>query len=262
MDEQKQPQDPFNIPFHTHNGADSPQLNPNDFLGFPVITVSDATIEPTDTPISGTIRFLKDSSNYYEWVRFGQEWKGISIGISSAYELISNKATDFSTINNTLYPTVEASDDQMQYYYGLATSYTNSKVPDYSASNDLLIKTTATTVSKTDTTPVKFIEVNCPVSGTLRIKWSIGGTPSFYGYSQIYRNGTAVGTLHNLGNGGVVNTLSEDVSGWSPGDKIQIYGYTDAGLGATVSMVVTSGFADNTIMAVYGVQLVWSYTTF
>jgi len=249
MDEQKQPQDPFNIPYHLHNGSDSPQLNPKDFLGFPVITVSDATVAPTDTPISGTIRFLKDSSNYYEWVRFGQEWKGISIGVSGIYELLANKKTTMT-------------DDDDDYASTSAiVDYVSSKVPDYRASDDLLYKMPdiPAGISKTGTTPQKALEITCPVEGTLRIKYQ-GATASYIGYGSIYQNGSAVGGTIVFPATGAVVTGQQDISGWSIGDKIQIYLWSSNASGA-VSLYQYGAWAEGRITAVYGTNAPeWSST--
>lgn len=57
-------------------------------------------------------------------------------------------------------------------------------------------------------------------SGTLRVKfWLFNGSGTAHG--RIYRNGVAVGTDQSGGAGGV--QYSEDISGWSAGDLLQLY---------------------------------------
>lgn len=75
----------------------------------------------------------------------------------------------------------------------------------------------------------KIKEIISPLSGTLRIKFDFtyGGGSSIA--VRIYRNGVAVGTAWSLNS---TQTKTEDISGWSIGDLIQIY--TDT-TGSTVS---------------------------
>lgn len=58
------------IPDHHHTGIDSSQLNPADFLGFPIVGGI-----PVDPAINGTIRFYWDDVNYYMYVRINNDWK-------------------------------------------------------------------------------------------------------------------------------------------------------------------------------------------
>lgn len=60
---------------HAHNGYDVNQLDPSvALLGFPVIQVTDATVNPivtnpNDRPLSGTFRFYVDNvPTYMLWV--------------------------------------------------------------------------------------------------------------------------------------------------------------------------------------------------
>lgn len=65
---------------HQHDGVDNLQVNPINFLGYPVFTVDDATVEPSDMPITGTIRFQFDGTNFTMWVRNGQNWNQVGSG--------------------------------------------------------------------------------------------------------------------------------------------------------------------------------------
>lgn len=76
--------------------------------------------------------------------------------------------------------------------------------------------------STTSITYVKLIEVIVPRAGTLTTVFTglaVGGAADVSG--RIYRNGVAVGTDHTV-NGGA--TWTEDISGWSAGDLLQVYG--------------------------------------
>lgn len=73
----------LNIPFHLHNGWDVNQLDPAvSLLGFPVLQVIDATIAPTDTPVSGTFRFYVDAvPTYRMWIyTVYQTSMGVQVG--------------------------------------------------------------------------------------------------------------------------------------------------------------------------------------
>jgi hypothetical protein len=92
-----------------------------------------------------------------------------------------------------------------------------SSIPAYSA-GDYLIGSLNYINSNTGTTPTKTHEFYLSRSGTLRIKFHLitgsGGTIQ----GQIYRNGSAVGTLRATS-----AQFSEDISGWSTGDLCQLY---------------------------------------
>jgi len=70
----------FDIPFHTHTGTDSPQVDPRNLLGFPTILVADATVAPTDNPPNGTFRFYYDSVVVYRlWARINNGWRYVNL---------------------------------------------------------------------------------------------------------------------------------------------------------------------------------------
>jgi len=51
-------------------------------------------------------------------------------------------------------------------------------------------------------------------------------------YAKIYKNGVAVGTERS--NRTIYTTYTETISGWSPGDLLQIYAYTTIGGGSAL----------------------------
>lgn len=64
-----------------------------------------------------------------------------------------------------------------------------------------------------------------PKPGTLRIKFDLntaGAGNAAYG--KIYRNGVAIGT-ERVDSDGTYTTYSEDITGWSRGDLVQLYGH-------------------------------------
>lgn len=66
---------PSKIPFHEHNGTDSPLVN----IIVKTFLVTDSTAAPTDTPQNGTIRILYDTNSWNIWVRVNNLWKTISL---------------------------------------------------------------------------------------------------------------------------------------------------------------------------------------
>ena len=87
------------------------------------------------------------------------------------------------------------------------------------ASDTLMYSSDGEITGIQDLTPVKRKELTSNVSGALRIKFDLSGVD---GHAQIYRNGAAVGTERTISNISY-STFSEDISGWSQGDLIQLY---------------------------------------
>lgn len=81
-------------------------------------------------------------------------------------------------------------------------------------------------------TYTKIIEVRLPRGGqiTTKIGMAASGDAGQAGLIRIYRNGNAVGTEHSI-NAGETNwtEFSEDISGWTAGDLIQVYQKTSGG---------------------------------
>lgn len=87
----------FNTPpiaTHEHNGWDANQLNPKISLtGFPVYSVADASVSPTDKVPNGTFRFQTDfksgTAHFYFWAYLvyvntttyisNAKWVGVSL---------------------------------------------------------------------------------------------------------------------------------------------------------------------------------------
>jgi hypothetical protein len=69
---------------------------------------------------------------------------------------------------------------------------------------------------------VKTFEVQIDRGGTLRIVFSLRAGGSGKAYGRIYRNGSAVGTERSTSSETDV-VFSEDISGWTAGDLVQIY---------------------------------------
>lgn len=97
-------------------------------------------------------------------------------------------------------------------------------------------------VSTTSTTYVKLIELIIPYGGEFRIDFDLDGNAIANGYARIYRNGTAVGTERSTANPA---SFSEDISGWSSGDLLQLYLKHDSDTATVTSFLVkadTVGF--------------------
>jgi hypothetical protein len=81
-------------------------------------------------------------------------------------------------------------------------------------------------------------EIVMQASGTYRIKFTTSAGTGITTYGRIYRNDAAVGTeqVNNFGS----QDYTEDISGWSVGDKLQIYCKATSGSG-TVSYLKIYG---------------------
>lgn len=71
-------------------------------------------------------------------------------------------------------------------------------------------------------TYTKYTEAIIPKGGTLRIKFFISGGGGAGVFGKIYRNGSAVGTERTVAASSGAH-FSEDISGWSAGDLVQLY---------------------------------------
>lgn len=85
-----------------------------------------------------------------------------------------------------------------------------------------------------------------PAGTTLRIKFDIHRTPSVGTvYGKVYRNGSPVGTEQSTVSDTYVQK-TEDISGWSQGDLLQIYGKTSgSGQSFIEDLLVTGTFEDS-----------------
>jgi len=100
----------------------------------------------------------------------------------------------------------------------------------YFLSDDVLISNdgvvTTTTGFSTPNKTKGITLTNTP--DTIRISFAFapldsGSSGTVYYYAQIYRNGGAVGTQRSLTGTLSYTTYSEDISGWSDGDELEIY---------------------------------------
>lgn len=82
----------------------------------------------------------------------------------------------------------------------------------------------------TTTTLSKVFELQLDRGGTLRITFTIFGFIN--AQARIYRNGSAVGTLRTAPT--VSATYTQDISGWSAGDSLQIYAALPSGMSGVV----------------------------
>lgn len=63
------------IQTHTHNGFDSPKIDPQNLTGFPIFTAV-----PTHNAPEGTIVLRWDGSTTYEiYARINKSWKKVAI---------------------------------------------------------------------------------------------------------------------------------------------------------------------------------------
>jgi hypothetical protein len=78
----------------------------------------------------------------------------------------------------------------------------------------------------TNTSMTKVADLKLDRGGSLRIYFTMSGPIGARG--RIYRNESAIGTLRTAPDT-LWNTYSEDISGWSAGDSVQIYASTPSG---------------------------------
>lgn len=104
------------------------------------------------------------------------------------------------------------------------------QAPDYAA-GDILLSSSDSTLSVSDAAYTKRKSIKIPRAGTMRIKFSLGNASGSGGtsvFGRIYRNGAAVGTERSVVVGGGTTEFSEDISGWSEQDEVQLYCKTSA----------------------------------
>jgi len=92
----------------------------------------------------------------------------------------------------------------------------------YAAGDDILV---AADTARTDITGVftKKKEIQLLRGGTIRVKFDLmTDSPAKLASAQVYKNGVAYGTLQSTYSTTFV-TIAEDISGWAPGDLVQLY---------------------------------------
>ena len=100
-----------------------------------------------------------------------------------------------------------------------------SNFADYAAGNIVVAAANKDTGYLTDTNTYKKVkEISISRGGTLRCKFDVsteGGSSNAYG--RVYRNGTGVGTARIASLSSAWASYSEDISGWTAGDLVQLY---------------------------------------
>ncbi len=94
------------------------------------------------------------------------------------------------------------------------------------AAGDYLTAGPTKVASSTSASYTKLGEIKINGSGALRIKFvlqQISGSASNDTFGRIYRNGSAVGTERAVAADAAMLEFSEDISGWSTGDLVQLY---------------------------------------
>jgi hypothetical protein len=145
----------------------------------------------------------------------------VSSGTEAALSLTDNTTNDVSTTKHGFVP--KAPNDTSKYFRGDGTWATiPNTVPDYSAGN-VLVGSSSKESSSSSSSYVLAKEITISRGGQLRIKFAIKSNSAAYTYGRIYRNGSAVGTERTQTAGTTYTEYSEDISGWSAGDKVQLY---------------------------------------
>ena len=104
---------------------------------------------------------------------------------------------------------------------------TLEKMENYAAGDILMVSDDTETEKSCQSNIVTiFKEAYITRGGTLRIKFD-AEQKYINGHAQIYRNGTAVGTIQDIGTS--YATYSEDISGWSATDLVRVYMWRDGG---------------------------------
>jgi len=101
----------------------------------------------------------------------------------------------------------------------------SSKMAGYTAGSNLLIKHDSEISIESYTSGLVYIkikEIQLDKGGTLRVSFHLRVTQGGTANGRIYRNGSAVGTERSVTTTSGT-TYSQDISGWSPGDLLQLY---------------------------------------
>jgi len=101
----------------------------------------------------------------------------------------------------------------------------SSKMEGYTAGSNLLIKhdsEISIDSSAVGLVYTKIKEIQLDKGGTLRVSFHLRVTQGGTANGRIYRNGSAVGTERSVTTTSGT-TYSQDISGWSPGDLLQLY---------------------------------------
>lgn len=135
-----------------------------------------------------------------------------------------------SPLDSTLFGTIKANFDDLDSRLGtMEGGGITQDMLAYAVGDVLFLWSDANSTELTTSTLTVLKEARISRSGTLRIKFTLvhGWTSgSLQITAQIYRvragNGSAVGTLRTMVGTDADTEFSEDISGWAPGDYIQI----------------------------------------
>ena len=117
-----------------------------------------------------------------------------------------------------------------------------SKLSGYTAASTYLIISVDSEAQVGATSYTKYREIRLDKGGSLRITFDLYCAGSGNAaHARIYRNGSAVGTARVRTDSGW-QTFTEDISGWSAGDLVQLYAYHDlVGAGKIRNFRIYSG---------------------
>lgn len=141
-----------------------------------------------------------------------------------------NKALDGdgSILSGTSFPSPALTSQQfwrtdlnVLYIYTGTTWSPQSGLTSYAAGANMIAGPSDFVNIVGDTSYTKVVELIVPRGGTLRVKFSLHTGAGATVYGRIYRNGVAVGTEQNTTTDLYDN--SEDISGWSAGDLLQLW---------------------------------------
>lgn len=106
---------------------------------------------------------------------------------------------------------------------GVNSSFVGSVNLNVAASSNAQIGAADNEVTASSTSYVKVKEIILgQVTGSLRVSFDLKKSNSGTVYGRIYKNGVAIGTERSTGSTSYVN-YSEDLSGFSAGDLVQLY---------------------------------------
>jgi hypothetical protein len=159
----------------------------------------------------------------------------------------ANKIADASILFSDIAQNSAAAGQVMKWNgtYWVASNDLVSSVPDIPfIAGDFVVCYNDQTRINLSPTFVKIKETKIARRGTLRIKFALqSGTDLKTVFAQIRRNGMPVGITHST-NSTTTLYITEDITGWSVGDLVQIWGYSSQ----PPNFLAVSGFglcADN-----------------
>jgi hypothetical protein len=164
------------------------------------------------------------------------EYGGIGIGTTSPNEKLTvNDALSLGMIPppsasagyGKLY--VKSTDGQLYFINEAGTEYKLSAASEDFVAGDYLLNANDTERSTSETSMTLLKETKIGRGGTLKIKFTLATDSLNYVYAQIYRNGSPVGTLRSIAFAQFF-TFTEDISGWSKDDLVQIWGRSNSSL--------------------------------